>query len=133
MVNEELQSLLNRSAAHVRRQGRASVDAASDNLCRYRNDNGDQCAAGIFITAYDGAMEGKTWRNVVTGGFASRLEPQAVKHSGFVAVLQAAHDNAFERAGGDFLDNYESLLRSYIERWNREHRGQQVTYPRVHS
>ena len=45
------------------------------------------------------------------------------------SVLQSAHDTAFESAGGDFLNRYESQLMSLIARWNREQPGQQVTYP----
>ena len=129
MASHELQFLLDRSAAHIRTQGRASTLKENSGLCRYLNDCGDKCAAGIFILKYDSGMEGKTWRNVVTSGFAGNLEPLSVKHSDFVAsVLQLAHDNAVERDHGDFIEVYEAELRSLIGRWNRERPAMTIIY-----
>lgn len=113
---QELQDLLNRSVAHVRKQGKPSV-SGKDSLCRYRGPDGLQCAAGPFITEYVPSMEEKRF-GAVANDHPDKVDPVARKHPDFVSwALQDSHDEAALYLE-IFMEKYEERLRSNVNGWN---------------
>lgn len=122
MSQEILQQLLNRSVAHIRKQGKPSL-ADDGRLCLYRNPDGRGCGAAPFITQYDPKME-KTYWWKVTRNWSAALDRDAVEHADFVEdVLQNSHDEAASRAkdDSDFLKEYEREVERNIDDWNGTH------------
>ena len=124
MSEEVLQSLLNRSVAHVRKQGKPSGNPEHGSFrCLYRAVDGSSCAAAPFITAYDTDMEEMGWGRLASN-FPDRVEPAAREHAEFVEVLQSAHDSAARiscECDTDFLNVYERQLASNLAAWNARH------------
>lgn len=113
---EELQYLFDKSLAHIRKQGKPSIDDDGD--CLYFGPNGCGCAARPFIVHpnsdfdYDG-FEDADWESLAGHSFLLDmdlgLDPKAVRHSNFVLALQRAHDNV-AKDPGSFLHLYERQM-----------------------
>jgi hypothetical protein len=128
MSQEVLQQLLNRSVAHIRQQGKPSME---DDSCLYRSPDGRGCAAAPFIKNYDPEMEHDDW-SALAVHWADALDPEAVLHEKFVTdVLQESHDNAARaRANTDFLQEYEQRIKCGVHGWNLNN-GTTLTIPPV--
>jgi hypothetical protein len=76
---------------HLLKQGVRSFDANSGG-CRYRDDNGNKCAAGCLISddEYNPSMEGSVWINIVRGHWGVLSDT----HADLIAKLQDIHDFA---------------------------------------
>lgn len=120
---EEMQLLLNRSALHIRTQGaKATTRNGNYDQCCYRTPDGNQCAAGIFITDYsklDSESMFFAFGKLCELYGESAIEPLAIKHVDFVAkVLQKAHDSTMMFVGATFLQSYEERLAKLVDQWN---------------
>lgn len=127
---EEVQDLLNRSVAHVRKQGRKSLAqlvAGAQPGCAYRTPEGLQCAAGPFINEYHPGMECKGFDTLCVQ-YEDCVDPAAFKHYHFVRdVLQYSHDMVGEEGG--FIQNYEKKLAERAAWWNGNHPLAPITIP----
>lgn len=113
---DELQTLFDKSVAHIRAQGGPAVDSDG---CQYLTAQGLKCAAGIFINEYEDGMENNPWSDVAHE-FRGSVDPLAFRHMCFVNLLQSAHDRAAlnedgiagDYAGHTFLNRYELRVKS---------------------
>lgn len=104
----DLQSLFDRSLAHIRQQGVPSVDLDGES-CVYRGSSGRACAAAPFIVNYNTAMEGETWIGVCQA-FKREVESLAWENQSFVRRLQMCHDSAVIDST---FDDFESFMPTY--------------------
>jgi hypothetical protein len=85
---------------HLAQQKRESaVIESGSRSCRYRNENGDRCALGIFIPddAYSPKMEGCDVYGLVKSYW--RLPEWISDHVGLLDTLQQCHDYATSAVG----------------------------------
>lgn len=122
MINENYQSLLNRSVAHVLKQGKPSaVIVANDRpypaepkkvSCRYREGE-LSCAAAPFILDYHPRMENRRFSALVQDYPRGTVEALAANNRAFVDELQYLHDGAAMDALSrnlDFITRYKERL-----------------------
>src|SRR5712692_9130291 len=94
------QEIFNISYLHVVRQGKPSFVIAnlggntiSDNIsCRYRGNEGLQCAAAPFVVNYTPECELPFCSLLAI--HPDVLDPDAIPHGLLIEKLQGAHDNA---------------------------------------
>lgn len=112
----DLQSLFDRSLAHIRQQGKPSVNADGSS-CAYRFGE-LQCAAGPFITSYHEDMEGETWLGVCDR-FPEQVEQLAFENRGIMRSMQTCHDSAVIETDDSefegFMPIYERNMRELAE------------------
>src|SRR5688572_26969452 len=75
-----------RRAVQEREWNSLSGVARKENVCFYRTENGNKCAAGQILDDrdYQPAMEGKTWNYLVE---------HRLPHDGLIRGLQLIHDS----------------------------------------
>lgn len=103
------QEIFDKVTAHLRKQGKASVDI--DGSCAYRGEGGTSCAVGCLIPdeMYDEMME---------GGAVHAEEPKYPElykaidvlglrgNVGLLTSLQRAHDETLQHVGMPSWENY---------------------------
>jgi len=105
---EAMQSMFDTALAHIRKQGKPSIDGFS---CAYKSDDGSSCAFAPFITSYHPEMEGRPASGLLEE-FPASLNPicQDVPED-FLDSIQECHDYpADEYESGNFLSEYESHM-----------------------
>lgn len=128
------QALLNRSYAHVIKQGGPSAIYGSSTCLYHHPDNGRSCAAAPFIRTYSPRMEKSGWDRLISraqpseggrwGYTLEAFDPDAVDESSFVCDLQGAHDFAANECkdgtDADFLAAYRREITAIVKRSNLE-------------
>lgn len=81
------QEIFNHVARHLITQGVVSRDRVTD-MCTYRDDFGNRCAAGCLIAdeEYDASMETLAWHQLVSLGRVPK------EHQTLIGQLQQIHD-----------------------------------------
>ena len=116
---EAMQSMFDTALAHIRKQGKPSIDGFS---CVYKSDDGSSCAFAPFITSYHPEMEGKV-SSCLLEEFPASLNPicQDVPKY-FLNYIQECHDcPSDEYESGNFLSEYESHMRNLATKYNLDY------------
>ena len=116
---EAMQSMFDTALAHIRKQGKPSIDGFS---CVYKSDDGSSCAFAPFITSYHPEMEGKTCISLLDD-FPASLNPICHDVPGkFLDTLQICHDvPSDEYESGNFLSQYESHMSNLADEYELDY------------
>lgn len=95
------QEVFEASATHLLEQSERSF--SDDGDCAYKGEEGECCAAGIFVQNYSPEMEGVSWADAV------RDYNQSNSHFDLVKTLQLVHDRV-EPAG--WLNEFIEITKS---------------------
>lgn len=114
MSTHARQQVYDRVAAHLRVQGRQSLDA--NGCCAYRGEGGLRCAIGIFIddANYNAEMEGKAVESL----FHLLLPEVASTGPTFLCDIQMLHDVGVRMVDGTFYaPDLEHSLQEMCAKW----------------
>lgn len=114
-----IQHIFTTVVIHLRKQGEPAVTSYNPNLCQYRNEAGQMCAAGCLIKErlYKKSLEGVSVSNIKIRHVldASGIDMDDFNVSALIAELQTSHDI---RNAPDWLDLQEVRWKALARRYD---------------
>lgn len=111
------QRLFNEALAHIRKQGKPSID--DDNACLYRSPEGLGCAFAPAIKHYDPDMEDSTANHLLENHKEDLYDWVHDVDTNFALDLQNAHD--CNSKAPNFMVEFENSMGYLVDKWGLEY------------